>query len=379
MKTPAIPTQFRGFVSLAGGALWDTAWYGFLSRHETDGRNAPGRVVEWHHELDYPTQVAEVAAGGPRYDALAISCATPAAYYYARWDRQAQRLELARRLGAMPDLLSLGLSADGWVTAGTARTQLWWGWEDGRDAPPRKSDIHVAVSPPFFQGDSALAVAKPYELSNNSPLCLAVFPREPHDRNEASRVVPKLPLANPVGLSVRVTPGRDAGVLYLTDGKGAGLWATDIHVPSLRPDEGKWRQVPVTGGAFSAPTDVVALTDGRLLVADRGRIAMLQPQGDGFAREWEWSSWGPGADARFGARLRMAADGPWLLVADTDRHRVVWLDWTKRVALGQLGEADRAGDDLAHLDGPTLVSLRGARAVVGDAGNQRIVKVALAP
>jgi hypothetical protein len=137
--------------------------------------------------------------------------------------------------------------------------------------------------------------------------------------------------------------------------------------------------VPVTGGVFSAPTDVVALTDGRLLVADRGRVAMLQPQGDGFAREWEWSSWGPGADARLGARLRMAADGPWLLVADTDRHRVVWLDWTKRVALGQLGETDRAGADLAHLDGPTLVSLRGARAVVGDAGNQRIVKVALAP
>jgi hypothetical protein len=58
---------------------------------------------------------------------------------------------------------------------------------------------------------------------------------------------------------------------------------------------------------------------------------------------------------------------------------VVWLDtatWQRR---GQFGVTDRRGDDTAHLDGPTAVAVRGARAVVADAGNQRVLKLVLRP
>jgi hypothetical protein len=75
----------------------------------------------------------------------------------------------------------------------------------------------------------------------------------------------------------------------------------------------------------------------------------------------------------------MALDGAWLLVSDTARHRLLWLDWRRRAVLGQLGHTDEAGADPSHLASPTLVALRGARALVADAGNQRVLKLTLRP
>jgi hypothetical protein len=77
--------------------------------------------------------------------------------------------------------------------------------------------------------------------------------------------------------------------------------------------------------------------------------------------------------------LHLAAYGSWLLVSDTDRHRVLWLDWQQRTVLAQFGETDTAGDDPTHLKGPTLVALATTRAVVADAGNQRVLKLDLRP
>jgi hypothetical protein len=47
--------------------------------------------------------------------------------------------------------------------------------------------------------------------------------------------------------------------------------------------------------------------------------------------------------------------------------------------IGQSGETDTPGDDAQHLNLPSQVALRGARAVVADAENQRILKLVLRP
>lgn len=78
-----------------------------------------------------------------------------------------------------------------------------------------------------------------------------------------------------------------------------------------------------------------------------------------------------------GGRLRLAADGPNLLVSDEIRGRVLWLDATSLRRIGQFGQIDQAGAGLRQLRGPTLVALRGRRTAVADAGNQRVLKLVL--
>jgi len=383
-KTPATPTQFRGVLSLAGGALWDTAWYGFLARLDLEGRGDPGRIVEWHHELDYPTQVLGVldqerGAETPRLQPLVIATPIPDAFHFAVWDRAGQTLRFVRRIGCLPTIASLGLSEEGWVTVGTARSQLWWRWEDPADAPARKAELHIAVTPLFVSGGQALGLAAQYRLASyrgKAPVPTVFHPRV-GERNEARRVEGALPVKRPVGLAVRIEPGKQSGTLFVTDAETKRLWATDVWLSNLQPNKDKWRAVAIEGGALAAPTDVAALADGRLLVADEGRVLLLEPQGEAFRIAWQLGQWGQGE--RFGKRLRLAADGPWMLVSDTERHRVLWFDWAQRKAIGQLGTTDAAGSGAAQLDAPAFVALRGHRAVAADAGNQRVLKIELSP
>ena len=46
-------------------------------------------------------------------------------------------------------------------------------------------------------------------------------------------------------------------------------------------------------------------------------------------------------------------------------------------AIAAFGVTDRAGDDLTSLCHPAMIAARAGRAVVCDAGNQRLVKLAL--
>jgi hypothetical protein len=390
-KTPALPVQFRGVISLAGGALWDTAWYGFLARMDLQGRAEPGRVIQWHHELGYPTQVLQIGDGAaternqvsPRNlvsELICITTAMPEAFYLARWDGGRQQLEFVRRIGCLPRVASLNLSDDGWVAVGTDRATLWWQWDDAADAPPRKPGLHVAVTPGFFSGERLLALAAQYRLDDRlrrAPVP-TVFNSIAGSRNEAERLGDPVPMAKPVGLSVCHT-GKGRPLVYVADAATKQVWRTGLQLHDLRPDQGKWQPVRVAGFEPQAPSDIAALTDGRLLLADQGRIMLLEPDGDGFRVAWQLDRWGEEPSQRLGQRLRFAVHGAWMLVSDTDRHRLCWLDWAERKLLGQFGETDRPGDDAGHLDSPTLVSLRGTRAVVADAGNQRVLKLMLMP
>ncbi|MCS7254812.1 MAG: hypothetical protein RMK18_07760 [Armatimonadota bacterium] len=379
-KTPAIPTQFRGVISLAGDALWDTAWYGFLSRLDLQGHGAPGRIVEWHHELGYPTQVICIAESAQK-QLLAITTAMPNALYLAHWDKNAQSLSFVRRIGCLPIISSLGLSDDGWVTVGTERAQLWWRWEDDADAPPRKAELHIAVTPVYFDGERCFALAAQYrldDLQRRSPVP-TIFSRRVGDRNEAWRVGEPVPMKKPTGLSVRVVPGKPNAFLFVTDASDGQIWRTDFWLPELRPSNDRWKPINVEGKTLKSPTDVVALTDGRLLVADEGRILLLAQNGDVYRILKEFATWGAHESQCFGKKIRMSVDGNWMLISDTERHRLIWLDWHEWKFIAQFGMTDRAGNDATHLNEPTLVSLKGSKAVVADSGNQRLLKLKLIP
>lgn len=383
LKTPATPTQFRGVLSLAGGALWDTAWYGFIARLGLDARGDPGRIAEWHHELHYPTQILGVPGVEPPrpVDPLLIATPMPDAVYFATWQRGERRLRLVRRIGALPVIASLGLSPDGWVTVGTARSQLWWRWEARADAAPHKAQLHIALTPLVFHNGRAFAIAAQYNLGNRRkrPLMPTIFSPRPGGRNEARRVGDSPPMKEPVGLAVAPQPGENAAPLFVSDPATRQIWAAELWLPNLRTTGKGWKPITIEGTELKAPTDLAALADGRLLLAEGGRLLMLEPAGETYKMAWELARWGDGPGERFGPRLRMAIDGPWLLVSDTVRHRVVWLDWRRRAVLGQLGHTDAAGADPSHLASPTLVALRGTRALVADAGNQRVLKLVVEP
>jgi hypothetical protein len=377
-KTPAIPTQFRGVISLAGEALWDTAWYGFLARLDKKGQGAPGRVIEWHHELGYPSQVLMVSASDG-LQLLAITTAMPNAVYLAHWDESAQQLNFVRRLGCLPVIASVGLSEDDWVTVGTERAQLWWRWDDAANAPPRKAELHIAVTPLFFHGDRCFALAAQYrldDLERRAPVPTIFHPRV-GDRNEAMRVGDPVPMRRPVGLTVQKLPDQTTAWLFVTDQESRRIWRTRFDISNLRPDMSGWQPVGLSGETLKSPTDIFAFTDGKLLVADEGRLLLLSPDGEDFRVTKAFDGWGSQPVQKFGKRLRFAVDGAWLLVSDTDRHRVIWLDWTEWKVLGVFGETDKAGNDLWHLNFPTFVALKGDKAVVADSGNQRLIRLQL--
>jgi hypothetical protein len=134
----------------------------------------------------------------------------------------------------------------------------------------------------------------------------------------------------------------------------------------------------VQGTNLRAPTDIAALTAGRLIIADEGRLVMLAPNGDGYRVAGEFR-WGETERKRLGKRLHFAVDGSWMLLSDTERHRVLWLDWVEWRVLAVWGKTGKVGDELWYLHSPTFVALRGTKALVANSGKQRVPKLQLTP
>ena len=107
-----------------------------------------------------------------------------------------------------------------------------------------------------------------------------------------------------------------------------------------------------------------------LLGAADGHVVEMTRDGNDWKEARRWR-------ADFGAAIWFAADAGRLWVADRDRHRIVVLDLATEKPLAVFGTPDKPGADLAALSGPTAIAARGERAVVYDAGNQRLVRLSL--
>ncbi len=116
--------------------------------------------------------------------------------------------------------------------------------------------------------------------------------------------------------------------------------------------------------------------DGTLVVAADGALIELVATGDGWQERRRLEAVG---DQRFGDRIHHAWDGERLWISDASRHRVLVIDDRGQRVVASFGSPDRSGDSLETLDAPARIAAHGHRAVVLDAGNQRLVKLTLEP
>lgn len=373
LETPANPTQFAGVVSHAGGALWDSAWYGFLARFDTNGKPAPGKVTSWDVRIPYVSQVLDVRRAtatvlppvGPAetLDPVLLANHSPEHTYLAVWDDAAQVIELRQRYGSLPEVSSVTVSPEGWVNVSTEGLQLWWQFTDAANAPPRFANHCSACTPGVFRGTWVSALAKSLPITSRPALGRGTA--EPAYNSPVPFVA--------VGYTVNRQLAKP--LAYATDGSTNGIWQATMEDRTWAPMG--WKRLPVTSGTVEVPGDIAVLGDGRLAVADAATVAVLEPDGDGLKVVHRLTQWGSGEADRFGRALRLAADGNHLIVADTDRHRVLWLDARTLHRIAQAGQTDVAGTAWDAFDRPTAIAIAGAHAIVYDAGNQRLVKLIL--
>jgi hypothetical protein len=168
-------------------------------------------------------------------------------------------------------------------------------------------------------------------------------------------------------------------VAFATNRDDKGLWTCPMDVESGKAaGRDRWKKVPTAGFALADPGEIAMLEGGGLAVADGGGVTFLQQAEEELRFVARLDKWGDAPDQSFGKELHIAADGPDLLVADTQRHRVLWFHAEKRQLKGQIGTADTPGVGLGAFDRPECLSLNGTRLAVYDAGNQRIIKAVLA-
>ena len=389
----AIPSDFKGELWLAADALWSSAGYGFLGRMRESLRSAPGKVTAWNLTLGKSSQILSVrgtvgshllppTTAARRYDPLLIATRL-SEVLYAHWDREKRALELRTRIGSLPKVHALALG-DNWISVGSDPHQLWWRWQDTGNAAPRFGNIVHAVAPGVMR-NARLAT---FTERRGEIRCAWMSPstsRRSAGRRGAPPFVPIGFTANP-----RTNIGYATGGA-LTEKKGSDaardttqLWCTRMNKRLWAPRHDHWQQVSIKG-ELHRPGKLTQLNDGRLLVVDRGAIVLLEPQRDAdesgldttFRVAWRFKSWRANAQARLGQTLHLAGNGKHAVIADTDRHRLLWFDPETKTVLASFGETDVPGDDARRLHRPTHVAMNDHRAVVYDAANQRLIKCRL--
>jgi DNA-binding beta-propeller fold protein YncE len=373
LDTPAEPTQFRGVVSPAGGAVWDTAWYGFLARFDSSGKSAPGKIASWDMRIPYVAQVIDLrdamgllpAKGvAETLDPLLLTQTSPEQAHLAVWNDDAKSLELTRRFGSLPELGNVALNADGWVNVGG----LWWRFDDVASAAPAFANHAGACSPAAWRDDWACSLT----LGDRAIPCTArpAFGRGSAALDHGSPA----PFSKVRGFAVAPQAGGGEVRAFATESGSNRIWRSTMEPRTWSPRK-DWKSLEC--GSVKTPGDIAVLGDGSLVVVDGGSIVKLEASGDTLTERARLAKWGDKSGESFGKELRLAADGGRILVADTDRHRVVLVDAASMRPKAQCGSTDSAGAGNADFDSPTAVALAGDKAVVADRGNQRIVKLRL--
>lgn len=388
----------RGWLCFAGGVAWLTAWHGHIARMDRAFAPAPGIVASWNFELSTPMQLVGVRdAGAPcveapvsgapasAYDPLVIATARPLVYF-ARWNRRKSRLELVRRIGSLPAVSSINISPDGWVSAGIGPCDhSWWRWEDGADAPPRFANLAVGASGGAFDERGRLCCLAPSPYAKT--WTTGVF--SPITAAHSADVHPDdLVPFEPGGFGVRqgtqvLGAGANArevkvAFAYAINRDDQGLWRCPIDVERWKAaGRDQWKKIPTAGVTFADPGEIAMLEGGVMAIADGGGVIFLRAADGKPEFVARLDKWGDAPDQCFGKEIHVAADGPHLIIADTERHRVLWFHAESRRLKGQLGDTDKPGVGLGAFDRPTCLGLSGNRLAVYDAGNQRIVKAVL--
>jgi hypothetical protein len=367
------PTNFRGAVMLTAGALWDYGHFGFLGRYTRQFKAAPGLVAEWAHALSWVAQVAD----GP--DGTLYVKSNDALYVCKLVDDKLVRL---KRFGSLPRVLGLVVTPEGRIGAGadTSSGLAWYDFAaDSPAAAPVRSEYPGPITPVFADRQFGLVGygLQPSWLTRDHvppplDICLLRFGTEPMkpDRQESQSLVQGRVASIPVAAT------RASTYYFTSDASGMSVLRAPLGVPcTFSPVAG----VEATEG--HTVTSLAGLGRSHLVIALGNRLCGCEVKAAGGLKDaWEIRRSADGPDGSFGNELYVAAADNRLLVADTQRHRVLLFAFGDNVGeapqfIAQFGQTDREGDDLGHLRLPTLMSLAGEKAVVYDSGNQRIVKL----
>jgi hypothetical protein len=345
------------------------AWHGTIKRYAADLTPAPGVVlgggsgwvigkVPANAELELPQGMARIS------DRLFAVSGFKGVAHLLHWNEQTGKMSIVRRIGAMQNVSGMAIDPQGRITIGLGK----WEWDDAADSP-----ISDAKGPEFS--------GQPAMLENGS-LAAAI------SRWEGTRVGW---MSGPLGVDNRsedrsdYLPGGESPVsatawrvgksqrVLLINAKGIG---TSVQVSSdgqLQKVLGGFRLE--VGVAVKRWASIAVESDSCLLAAGDGEIYRFAASEDGFISQGRWSPSSSDEKTRFGGRIMIASDAGLLWVADTKRHRVLCFDLVSRNLVGQFGRTDTAGAGIDSLNSPTTIACRGARAVVFDSENQRVVKL----
>jgi len=378
----AAPESARGPWPPPGNRLqWLTGhWFGVadhgtIRRFSADFKPAPGVVlggasgsfigyVPCNYELENANGLAHV--GGNLY---AVS-GRFGVLHLLEWQPADRRFEIIRRIGAVQACPSLGLDSEGrvWFSGGV------WQWGDGPDAP-----LQHGVPRPTAPGAFAAMVNDEDELiatgfqHNGGPIFAGKLDG-PTRRYGVGDLLPK----DSVAAAVVTWDKKRALLAVNASGKGVALYL-DFGNPSGRTIAG---QVELqTATPIQALTTLVATAKDTLLAAADGFvIEFAQGPGNAWKETRRWNTWGENKD-RFGAKIFAAYSKGKLWITDSDNHRALCFNLAAGAPawLGTFGTAGQAGDDFTKLNQPAALAVNGVRAVIFDAGNQRLVRLELEP
>ncbi len=381
----------RPGVAMAANFLhWDEGGFfaggsGQLSHFTADLEPSPGTVLgmqgayvigvgaDWRQELGVARGIVRIRPG---LYAVGGAWGQP---FFAAWPDVTRSMHLIAWFTARPDCQALNIDADGMVFA----DRLAYAWDATPDSFPLQVEGSELASQIVRAGpnllirqdrwahgsdDWALPLHSGARMENTDWLNRDKVDRPGWwDRAEhgPARVFP----------AVAYVEGEGFTFLCLADASGA----RSLHLA------GNGRLVGVGGAvAFRSAQPgkeltSLALGDGQtLLAAIDGQVVEFAPAGSDWQEQRRWNSWGDAPEERLGARIHLACDHGRLLVADQERNRVLWFAAAGGRPLAVFGGV-AGGSDLRSLAAPGLVAICGERAVVHDAGNQRLVKLVLAP
>ena len=355
---------------LIDGAWYAHGWHSTIKRYDLAFAPAPGVVLGGNsgsfigHVAESPDIINGRGLARLESGEWAVSC-LQGGMCLLGWDGVRRQFDVLRRIGALPAVNALTLDGQGRISVGIG----FWRWDDLPDTPLREG-----------QGVSGGSLCQPAPLGGGRFVAVGQqwgTPRLWAGQADGWRSTDLPKEGSPVPpdtVGVAAVPEKDGFLLVsLTRaGKGQGF--------VLVRDGGLCRSLGSVTLQTEEPrpkvwTSLAVDPERRLLAAADGAVLVFERGGDGWKETRRWHSWGDGDSEHFGKELWIQAEGDRLWVSDTERHRVIRFDLTSGRPTVSFGEADKAGNDLGHLDSPRMIAPAGDRCVVHDAGNQRLLKL----
>lgn len=367
---PGNPIQFLN------GYWYGSAWHGTIRRFNSEMEPDPGVVAgggsgSFIGHVDGNTELEACRGLARIHDDLYAASGMNGILHLLRWNEDRQRFALVRRIGAVQFCQGLGINRQGqiWFNSGS------WNWNDG----PGDILHDCTSSGPGW----------------NAPGMIGQLVVLPNDNFVAPEIRANRPclLNGPFSWNVTVSdlPNDSGNAGFLN---GTAVYKVNNMLVLLTINaagKGKSYRIDASGKMAAERGPVIletatpvkewtslALKDNdTLLGAGDGNVIEMTRDGENWKEKSRWNSWkGIGASS-FGDEIHIASDAGKLWVSDTKRHRILCFRLADGSPVTAFGTADKAGDDLVHLDKPCAIAVREMRAVVFDSGNQRLVKLSL--